>query len=329
MKSLNNISFLTIRNHLTKNNLSVESSISEDVIFYNLNSLNNSSQDDLTFFSGLSSLNSLNKTKAKACLIDKKNSENLPKYTSAIIVENPYKAFALISNLFNQKNVSSGIIADLINISKTSKLGNNIQIDNFVNIEENCEIEDNVIIESNCTIGPNVNIKKNTVIKSNSVVTNSIIGENCIIKSGAVIGGTGFGFDPKSKINIQHFGNVIIKNNCNIGSNTTIDRAVFDSTIISDNCFIDNLVQIAHNVILGSGTIIASQTGIAGSTVIGKNVTIGGQAGISGHLIIGDNVKIAAKSGVTKNIEDNSIVAGFPAIDLKKWKIATIKFNNL
>tara|TARA_B100001250_G_C19739620_1_gene762433 strand:+ start:712 stop:1080 length:369 start_codon:yes stop_codon:yes gene_type:complete len=122
---------------------------------------------------------------------------------------------------------------------------------------------------------------------------------------------------------------VIIKNNCNIGSNTTIDRAVFDSTIISDNCFIDNLVQIAHNVILGSGTIIASQTGIAGSTVIGKNVTIGGQAGISGHLIIGDNVKIAAKSGVTKNIEDNSIVAGFPAIDLKKWKIATIKFNNL
>ena len=89
------------------------------------------------------------------------------------------------------------------------------------------------------------------------------------------------------------------------------------------------MVQIAHNVILGSGTIIASQTGIAGSTVIGKNVTIGGQAGISGHLIIGDNVKIAAKSGVTKNIEDNSIVAGFPAIDLKKWKIATIKFNKL
>ena len=82
----------------------------------------------LAFSSGLSSLNSLNKTKAKACLIDKKNSENLPKYTSAIIVENPYKAFALISNLFNQKNVSSGIIADLINISKTSKLGNNIQI---------------------------------------------------------------------------------------------------------------------------------------------------------------------------------------------------------
>ena len=122
---------------------------------------------------------------------------------------------------------------------------------------------------------------------------------------------------------------MIIKKFSTIGSNTTIDRAVFDSTIIGEFSQIDNLVQIAHNVILGSGTIIASQTGIAGSTIIGKNVLIGGQAGISGHLTIGDNVKIAAKSGVTKNIKDNSVVGGFPAVDLKKWKIATIKFNNL
>ena len=329
MKSLNNISFLTIKNHLSKNNVNVSSLIAEDEIFYNLNSLNNSSNNDLTFFANISSLNYLGETKAKACLIDKKNSKNLPQNTAAIIVEDPYKAFALISNLFKQKNLSSGVIAELTNINKASKLSNNIQIDNFVNIKENCKIDENVIIESNCTIGPNVTISKNTVVKSNSVISDSIIGENCIIKSGAVIGGTGFGFDPKTKINIQHFGNVIIKNNCNIGSNTTIDKAVFDSTIISENCFIDNLVQIAHNVILGSGTIIASQTGIAGSTIIGKNVLIGGQAGISGHLTIGDNVKIAAKSGVTKNIKDNSVVAGFPAVDLKKWKIATIKFTNL
>lgn len=329
MKSLNNISFVTIRNHLTKNNLNVESSISENEMFYNLNSLSNSSHHDLTFFANISSLNILSKTKAKACLIDKKNSKHLQKNTAAIIVEDPYKAFALISNLFQQKYFSSGIIADLTDINNTSKLGNNIQIDNFVNIKENCEIDDNVIIESNCTIGPNVNIYKNTIIKSNSVISDSIIGENSIIQSGAVIGGTGFGFDSKSKTSIQHFGNVIIKKNCNIGSNTTIDRAVFDSTVISENCFIDNLVQIAHNVVLGSGCIIASQTGIAGSTIIGKNVTMGGQVGISGHLIIGDNVTIAAKSGVTKNINNNSIVAGFPAVDLKKWKISTIKFNNL
>ena len=176
---------------------------------------------------------------------------------------------------------------------------------------------------------PNVIIGENSIIYSNSNLQDCTIGSNCIIKSGAVIGGTGFGFDPKSKIRINHFGNVLIGENCNIGSNTTIDRAVFDSTIISKNSFIDNLVQIAHNVHIGEEAIIASQTGIAGSTSIGDNVIIGGQAGISGHLTIGKNVKIAAKSGVTKNITDNSIVAGFPAVDIKRWKISNIKLNKL
>ena len=156
-----------------------------------------------------------------------------------------------------------------------------------------------------------------------------IIGSDCYIKSGAIIGGTGFGFEPNDKIKIQHFGNVVIKNNCSIGSNTTIDRAVFNSTIISENSFIDNLVQIAHNVVIGKEAIIAAQTGIAGSTIIGDNVIIGGQAGISGHITIGKNVKIAAKSGVTKNIKDNSTIAGFPAVDIKKWKIRNIKLNKL
>ena len=108
-------------------------------------------------------------------------------------------------------------------------------------------------------------------------------------------------------------------------SNTTIDRAVFDSTIIGNFSNIDNLVQIAYNVTIGDYAIIAAQVGIAGSTNIGKYVKIGGQAGVSGHLEIGDNVTIAAKSGVTKNIADNKIVAGFPAKDIKLWKKEIIK----
>ena len=144
--------------------------------------------------------------------------------------------------------------------------------------------------------------------------------ESCEIKSGARIGGSGLGFEEKSKQKIYHSGNVIIKKNTCIGSNTTIDRAVFDSTSIGEFSQIDNLVQIAHNVIIGSHAIIAAQVGIAGSTQIGKNIKIGGQAGIAGHLVIGDNVTIAAKSGVTKNIPDNKIVAGFPAKDINLWK---------
>ena len=129
----------------------------------------------------------------------------------------------------------------------------------------------------------------------------------------------------RTKQKINHSGNVIIGKNSSIGSNTTIDRAVFDSTIIGDYSNIDNLVQIAHNVTIGDFAVLAAQVGIAGSTQIGKNVKIGGQAGISGHLVIGDNVTIAAKSGVTKNITDGKTVAGFPAKDINLWKKEVIR----
>ncbi len=122
-------------------------------------------------------------------------------------------------------------------------------------------------------------------------------------------------------------GNVVIGKDCYIGANTSVDRAVLESTIIEDNSNLDNLIQIAHNVKIGKHAVIAAQVGIAGSTVIGDFVKIGGQAGISGHLFIGDNVTIAAKSGVTKNIDNGQVVAGFPAIDIKKWKKNIIKIN--
>ena len=329
MKNINKITFLEIKNYFNKNNFVFSSKISNDIEFYSINSLENATKKDLTFFTNISLIDKLKNTKALACLIDKKYIEFLPDNTFPIIVNNPYKAFALISNLFNFENKSNGIISNQSSISKKSIIESNVQIDSFVQINKNSHIHKNVIIESNCSIGPNVTIFDNSIIKANSTISNCTIGSNCIIKSGCVIGGEGFGFDPISKTRIQHQGDVIIKNNCNIGSNTTIDRAVFDSTIINENCFLDNLVQIAHNVILGSGAIVAAQSGIAGSTIIGENVLIGGQSGIAGHLIIGKNVKIAAKSGVTKNLNDNAVVAGFPAIDMKKWKLSTIRFNKI
>ena len=329
MKNIKNITYLDIKNLLISNNINPISNLQDNELFTSLNSLSNATENDLTFFNDISQLKKLENTNAKACLIDNKHLKYLPTSTTSILVENTYKSFAILSNLFSIKIKSNGIISKHSSIHNSSILAKNIQINKFVDIEENCKIDDNVIIESNCKIGPNVTIRENSIIYSNSSLKNCIIGSNCTIKSGVVIGGTGFGFDPKSKVRINHIGNVLIGDNCNIGSNTTIDRAVFDSTIISKNSFIDNLVQIAHNVCIGEGAIIAAQTGIAGSTIIGDNVIIGGQAGISGHLSIGKNVQIAAKSGVTKNIIDNSTVAGFPAVDIKKWKISKIKLNKL
>ena len=143
--------------------------------------------------------------------------------------------------------------------------------------------------------------------------------EDCIIKSGVRIGGDGFGFEMNTKQKIFHSGNVIIGKNSSIGSNTTIDRAVFDSTIIGNFSNIDNLVQIAHNVNIGDNCIIAGQVGFAGSSTLGNNVMIGGQAGISGHLKIGNNVQIGGGSGVINDIPDNTKVMGYPAKNLKDF----------
>jgi UDP-3-O-[3-hydroxymyristoyl] glucosamine N-acyltransferase len=329
LKNIKKIIYSDIKNLLISNNIQPISNLNDNEYFTKLNSIGEANENELTFFNNISQLSKLAKTKAKACIISNTHLKHLPTSTASIIVDNTYNSFAIISNLFASQILSNGIISKLSSINNSSSLDNNVQIDQFVQIGDNCNIHENVIINSNCKIGPNVVIGSNSIINSNCNLQDCIIGSNCLIKSGAVIGGTGFGFDPKSKVRINHFGNVIIGDNCNIGSNTTIDRAVFDSTIISNNSFIDNLVQIAHNVHIGEESIIAAQTGIAGSSIIGDNVIIGGQVGIAGHLTIGSNVQIAAKSGVTKNITDNSIVAGFPAVDIKKWKISTIKLNKL
>ena len=326
MKNSKTTSFSDIKNSLIKNMLNISSDILDNEIFSNIKTIQNSSNDDLSFFSNIKYLNDLKNTKAKACLIQKKYVEHLPKNCKPIIVEDPYLALAILSNVFfKQNNKSNGIVSDKTIISSKVKLENNIQINPFTCVQHNSEIHKNVYIGSNTNIGPNVKIKKNTIIHDNVSISNAIIMENCEIKSGARIGGSGFGFEMNTKKKILHNGNVIINKNSTIGSNTTIDRAVFDSTIIGEFSNIDNLVQIAHNVIIGNYAVIAAQVGIAGSTIIGNYVKIGGQAGVSGHLIIGDNVTIAAKSGVTKNISDNKIVAGFPAKDIKLWKKELIR----
>ena len=319
--------FEEIKNFLENFSINISTNIKSDEIFFGINSITKASVKNITFYHDYKYLLQLKDTKAKACLITKEDSNLLPTSCSAIIVDDPYLSFACLSNLFKDDEKSSGVISDNTFIQNNVNISKNVQIDSFTSILNDSKIGCNVKIGPNCCIGPYVDIKDNTIIQSNTVLSNCIIGNNCNIKSSSVIGGKGFGFEEKNKIPIEHFGNVVIGDNSYIGSNTTIDRAVFDSTIIGDFSHIDNLVQIAHNVVLGKHSIIAAQVGIAGSTVIGDNVKIGGKAGISGHLNIGNNVTIAAKSGVTKNLKDDATVAGFPAIDIKKWKINTIKFN--
>ena len=281
-------------------------------------------KSDLTFFDSLNYKNAANKTKASFCITTEKLKKHLPKNCEKIIVNNVLFELSRVTSIFypaaHIDYPDLKLKKPKLSNFKSVKFGNNILIGDKVKIGKNTIIGNNTIIEKSVTIG------KNCVIGSQTMIKNTIVGDNVVIQDGCKIGMKGFGFIPFKNENIKfpHIGKVILNQNVEIASNCTIDRGSIDDTIIGENTYLDNQVHVAHNVKIGKNCMIAGQVGFAGSTIVGDNVSIGGQAGISGHLKIGNNVKIAGGSGVIKDIEDNSVVMGYPAIPfkdfIKKWK---------
>ena len=248
-------------------------------------------------------------------ITDKKNIFNDQKFLNIILVKNLNESWNQIINSIYAHEDDLAYDDDFI-------------ISNNSYISKNAKIDKSTKIFNNCIIGKGVEIGKNCIIKNNVVIKNSLIKNNVVICDNTSIGTTGFGFDFNNRGSLYlnpQIGAVIIDDNVHLGSGCSIDRAKIDYTYIGKNSMVDNLVHIAHNVVIGEKACIAAQTGISGSVTVGRNVTIGGKAGLAGHIKIGDNVVIAARSGVTKNIRDNSVVAGFPAIDIKEWKKIVIR----
>ena len=281
--------------------------------------LDNAEKSELTFFDSLNYKFLAEKTKASACITKDSLVRYLPKTCEAICVKSVLYELAKVSLKFYPK-------ADLdypdVSLKKPTKskfsgvkFGNNVLIGKNVKIGKSSIIGSNTIIESNVLIG------KNCIIGSQVMIKNSLIGDNVVIQDGAKIGLKGFGFIPikENNFRIPHVGKVILKDNVEIGASCTIDRGSIGDTIIGKNTFLDNQVHMAHNVKIGENCMIAGQVGFAGSSTLGNNVSIGGQAGISGHLKIGNNVKIGGGSGVVKDIPDNTVVMGYPAVPLKEF----------
>jgi UDP-3-O-[3-hydroxymyristoyl] glucosamine N-acyltransferase len=248
-------------------------------------------------------------------------------------VENAYESFAKLLEMYNEIKHNISGISKLASISQSASIGTNVYIGDFVVIGENVVIGDNVKIYPQTFIGNNSEIGNNTILFSGvKVYSDSCLGSNCTLHSGVIIGADGFGFAPGCDHNykkVAQIGNVIVGDNVEIGSNTTIDRATLGSTKIHNGVKLDNLIQIAHNVEIGENTVIAAQTGVAGSAKIGKNCMIGGQVGIAGHLKIGDNVRIAAQSGIGSNIPENSIIQGSPAFHVFDYQRSYVHFRKL
>jgi UDP-3-O-[3-hydroxymyristoyl] glucosamine N-acyltransferase len=253
--------------------------------------------------------------------------------TTLIKVPDAYLAFSKLLEFYAQaKGTKVGIEQPSV-LSENVKYGDNFYLGSFAYIGKNVTIGNDVKIHPNCFIGDNVVIGNNvTIFAGAKVFSETEIGNNCSVHSGAVLGADGFGFAPNPDgtfSKIPQIGNLIIEDNVNIGSCTTIDRATMGSTIIRKGVKLDNQIQIGHNVEIGENTVIAALTGIAGSAKIGHNCMIGGQVGIAGHITIGNNVRIQGQSGVSRNIKDGEVLQGTPSLDYKEYYKSYVHFKNL
>ncbi len=291
-----------------------------------LNTLLDSNENQLTFLENKKYINDLKSTKAAAVLVTPENASEVPSGTIALVCDEPYLNLAKISKLFApnvvETNGSEPLIGDKTTVMPNVYIGKDSVIGSDCTIMAGAFIGDNVKIGNNTIIYPNVTIYRDCTV-----------GNDCIIHAGTVIGSDGFGFantkDGKY-IKIYQNGNVIIGNDVEIGSNSSIDRAVFNSTIIEDGVRIDNLVHIGHNCKISRGSILVAQVGLSGSTILNPYVIMGGQSGTAGHLEIAAFTTIAARGGVTKSItEPKKSWAGFPLFEHREWLKLQGKISNL
>ena len=274
-------------------------------------------------------------TKASIVLINKSFEPTAPVSSTLIKVDDAYQAIASLLDLFNtlkaQQKSGRSFSAK---IAWSAKIGKKVYVGAHSYVGKKSVVGEGSQIYPQVYIGEFVTIGKNCILYPGvKIYAGCKIGDNCILHSNVVIGSDGFGFAPTldgSYKKIPQTGNVVIEDNVEIGANTVIDRATMGSTVIEKGVKLDNLIQIAHNVVVGSNTVMAAQCGIAGSTKIGKNCMFGGQVGIAGHLTIADNTKIGAQAGIMSNIkEEGKTLLGSPALDAKEFMKAYSIFRKL
>jgi len=287
-----------------------------------INDLRSAQPDQVSFLANAKYEPLAQASRAAAILVSPKDS---PRFSfTRIVVESPSAAFGKISALF-----APAAIHDEPGIHPSAVVAPDAVLGEGVSIQANAVIAAGVRLGARCVVGANCFIGEQTTIGDDTrlyplvtVRERSVIGARVIIHSGAVIGSDGFGYDFDSKtgrhVKIAHTGHVQIDDDAEIGANTTIDRGRFGKTHIGEGVKIDNLVMIAHNVVIGAHSIVVSQTGISGSTSLGRYVTLAGQVGLAGHLTVGDRATITAQSGLNKDVPAGAVLAGHHAMPIRE-----------
>ena len=299
-------------------------------------SLATASNTQLSFLANPQYISSLEDSQAAVVLVTEQYAKVIQAPTIALIVANPYLAYASSTQLFTPK-AQTGRIHPTAVIADSALIGENVSIGAFSVIGERVQIGQGSCLESHVVIEADTSLGEFCVIKSQVVIAHDcVIGNQVRIHSGASIGSEGFGFAPTRDPSqmgwerIAQLGRVIIGDQVRIGSHTCIDRGAIDDTIIGNHVIIDNLVQIAHNVRIGDGSAIAAQTAIAGSTTLGKRCIVGGAVGITGHITITDDVTLSGMTMVTKSIKTSGpYSSGTAAMPTAKWRRAAVRFRQM
>ena len=245
---------------------------------------------------------------------------------------NAYESLAKLMALYESVKPKKTGISPMASVATSATIGENVYIGPFVSIGEKTVIGDNTIIEANTSVGDSVTIGSDCILYSNVTIYHDCkVGNRCILHAGSIVGADGFGFAPGAGgyEKIPQIGIAILEDDIEIGANTCIDRATMGATIIKRGVKLDNMVQVAHNVVIDEHTVMAAQCGVAGSTKIGSWCMVGGQAGISGHIKLGNQVKVGGHSGVTNSVQDGKAVMGYPAFEHTQFARATVIFKKL
>jgi UDP-3-O-[3-hydroxymyristoyl] glucosamine N-acyltransferase len=292
-----------------------------EILITGISSIDQAGPTDLTFVANKKYLAKLSQTKAAAVILSQDDPEvKIP----SLRTSNPYLAFARALELFYPPYVPPEGIDPTAVISPTTRIGAHASIGPYVVIGDEVVIGDYVRLFAHVVIYPKVQIGHHVTAHAGAVIREGTrIGNRVILQSGVVVGGDGFGYVPLPKdvaYKIPQAGIVVLEDDVEIGSNTTIDRATIGATVIRKGAKIDNLVMIGHGCEVGEGAFLAAQVGLSGSTKLGERVQMGGQVGTAGHLTVGNNTMVAAQSGIPNDVPANSIIGGYPAVDIRSWR---------
>lgn len=285
---------------------------------------------DVTFLANPKYESVLPRTRASAVILR----EDAPAAPCAMLrARDPYLAFARAVGLFAAPSRPAPGAHALAAVAPDARIGRNVSIGAFVAIGEGATVGDDTIIYPNVTIGAGAQVGAACVIHSNVAIRERVtVGNRVVLQNGVVIGSDGYGFVRRgdgTHEKIPQVATVVIEDDVELGANTTVDRPAVGETRIGSGTKIDNLVQIGHGVRVGRNVLMAAQVGIAGSTDIGDDVMFGGQVGVGGHLTIGRGAVAVGQSGITNSLDPGAMVAGYPAIDSRVWRKASVIFKRL